>query len=62
MTPELGEAIERRLDRLTEALSPWGDDGAYFNFASAPATWRRSSTGRPASGSARSSDGGTRTA
>ncbi len=36
MTPELGQAIERRHDELVAALSPW-DGGAYFNFAERPA-------------------------
>jgi len=33
MTPELGQAIDARLDQLKEDLSPWGADGGYFNFA-----------------------------
>jgi FAD/FMN-containing dehydrogenase len=33
MTPELGEAIEGHLDRLTEAMGPWAAEGGYFNFA-----------------------------
>jgi hypothetical protein len=33
MTPELGEAINAHLDRLTEAMDPWAVDGGYFNFA-----------------------------
>ncbi len=33
MTPELGQAINGRLDQLKEDLSPWGADGGYFNFA-----------------------------
>jgi hypothetical protein len=36
MTPELGEAIEDRLDRLDEAMAPWAADGGYFNFAERP--------------------------
>jgi FAD/FMN-containing dehydrogenase len=36
MTPELGEAIPRRLDALHEAMRPWGA-GVYFNFAERPA-------------------------
>lgn len=36
MTPELGQAIDGRLDQLKEELSPWGADGGYFNFAERP--------------------------
>jgi FAD binding domain len=36
MTPELGVAIEDRLDRLDEALEPWAAAGGYFNFAERP--------------------------
>jgi hypothetical protein len=36
MTPELGTAIEERLDRLDEAMAPWAADGGYFNFAERP--------------------------
>lgn len=36
MTPELGQAINGRLDQLKEDLSPWGADGGYFNFAERP--------------------------
>jgi hypothetical protein len=36
MTPELGEAIGVRLDRLHEAMAPWTADGGYFNFAERP--------------------------
>ena len=36
MTPELGQAINDRLDQLKEDLSPWGADGGYFNFAERP--------------------------
>jgi hypothetical protein len=36
MTPELGQAINDRLDQLKEELSPWGADGGYFNFAERP--------------------------
>jgi len=35
MTPELGEAIVQRLDRLEEAMGPWSV-GAYFNFKDRP--------------------------
>jgi FAD binding domain len=33
MTPDLGLAIDDRLDRLHQALEPWAADGGYFNFA-----------------------------
>ncbi len=33
MTPELGQAIEGRLDALHEAMAPWAAGGGYFNFA-----------------------------
>jgi hypothetical protein len=36
MTPELGQAIEGRLDQLDEAMDPWAADGGYFNFAERP--------------------------
>jgi len=36
MTPELGEAIEERLDRFDDAMRPWAADGGYFNFAERP--------------------------
>jgi hypothetical protein len=36
MTPELGAAIEDRLDRLDEAIEPWAAAGGYFNFAERP--------------------------
>lgn len=36
MTPELGQAIEDRLDRLHAAMQPWAADGGYFNFAERP--------------------------
>jgi hypothetical protein len=32
MTPELAEAIPAQLTKIDEAMSPWGADGAYFNF------------------------------
>jgi hypothetical protein len=53
MTPELGVAIEDRLDQLDEALDPWAAAGGYFNFASAPATPTRSFPPRSARGSSR---------
>jgi hypothetical protein len=36
MTPELGEAIVKRLDELVEAMAEWGGGGAYFNFYERP--------------------------
>jgi FAD/FMN-containing dehydrogenase len=36
MTPELGEAIEGRLDRFDDAMRAWAAKGAYFNFAERP--------------------------
>jgi hypothetical protein len=36
MTPELGQAIERHLDRFEETMAPWRADGGYFNFAERP--------------------------
>lgn len=36
MTPELGQAIEGRLDRFDEAMAPWVAEGGYFNFAERP--------------------------
>jgi hypothetical protein len=36
MTPELGAAIEDRLNRLDEAMDPWAAEGGYFNFAERP--------------------------
>jgi hypothetical protein len=36
MTPELGEAIPAYLDKIGEAMRPFGADGGYFNFAEAP--------------------------
>ena len=36
MTPELGQAIEGRLDQLKDDLSPWAANGGYFNFAERP--------------------------
>ncbi len=36
MTPELGEAIERHLDLLGEAMEPWAAEGGYYNFAERP--------------------------
>ena len=36
MTPELGEAIDVRLDLLNETMAPWAGEGGYFNFAERP--------------------------
>lgn len=36
MTPELGQAIEGRLDSFDEAMEPWMAEGGYFNFAERP--------------------------
>ena len=36
MTPELDEAIPAHLDRIEEAMAPWGADGGYFNFSDRP--------------------------
>ena len=36
MTPELGEAIDRHIDRLAEQMKPWMTEGGYFNFAERP--------------------------
>jgi hypothetical protein len=33
MTPELGEAIDGRLDHLAAVMAPWTAEGGYFNFA-----------------------------
>ncbi len=36
MTPELGQAIEAKLDSFDSAMEPWAGDGGYFNFAERP--------------------------
>ena len=36
MTPELKDAIPAHLDRIEEAMAPWGTDGGYFNFSDRP--------------------------
>lgn len=36
MTPELGQAIEGKLDSFDEVMAPWVADGGYFNFAERP--------------------------
>jgi FAD/FMN-containing dehydrogenase len=36
MTPELGEAIPRHLQRIEQAMQPWRASGAYFNFTERP--------------------------
>jgi hypothetical protein len=40
MTPELGQAIELRLDALLDALAPWRSTRSYFNFAERPTDGR----------------------
>jgi hypothetical protein len=36
MGPEMSEAVAGGLDRMHEAMEPWGADGGYFNFADRP--------------------------
>lgn len=36
MSPEMGEAVGAGLDRMHEAMEPWGAEGGYFNFADRP--------------------------
>jgi FAD/FMN-containing dehydrogenase len=36
MGPEMAEAVSAGLDRMHEAMEPWGADGGYFNFADRP--------------------------
>ena len=36
MTPELGEAIPRHLEKIGETMRPHAADGGYFNFTEAP--------------------------
>ncbi len=36
MTPELGEAIPRHIERLEQAMRPWAAEGSYFNFTEGP--------------------------
>jgi hypothetical protein len=36
MTPELGEAIPRHIERLERAMQPWATAGSYFNFTERP--------------------------
>lgn len=36
MGPEMAEAVSAGLDRMHEAMDPWGVDGGYFNFADRP--------------------------
>jgi FAD/FMN-containing dehydrogenase len=36
MTPEMGEAINGRLDAIYAALEPWSTNTSYFNFADRP--------------------------
>lgn len=36
MSPQIGEAIQGHLDKLTDAMRPWTAAGGYFNFAERP--------------------------
>ena len=36
MSPEMGEAINRQIDTVCEALEPWSTGSRYFNFADRP--------------------------
>jgi FAD/FMN-containing dehydrogenase len=36
MTPELGEAIPRHLERIEQAMAPWTASGSYYNFTERP--------------------------
>jgi hypothetical protein len=36
MSPEMGQAIDSHLDRVTESMQPWAAEGGYFNFAERP--------------------------
>jgi FAD/FMN-containing dehydrogenase len=36
MTPELGEAIPRHLERIEQAMEPWAATGSYYNFTERP--------------------------
>jgi FAD/FMN-containing dehydrogenase len=36
MSPEMGEAVSAGLDRMHEAMEPWGAEGGYFNFSDRP--------------------------
>jgi hypothetical protein len=36
MSPELGEAIPRHIERIGETMKPFGAEGSYFNFTEAP--------------------------
>jgi FAD/FMN-containing dehydrogenase len=36
MSPEMGEAINQRLDAVCKALEPWSTGSCYFNFADRP--------------------------
>jgi hypothetical protein len=37
MSPEMGEAVNRHIDVVCEAVRPWSTGGCYFNFADRPA-------------------------
>jgi FAD/FMN-containing dehydrogenase len=36
MTPELGEAIPRHLEKIEQTMQPWAGDGSYYNFTERP--------------------------
>ena len=36
MTPEMGQAINERIDAICESLKPWSTGSCYFNFADRP--------------------------
>jgi hypothetical protein len=36
MSPQMGEAVSAGLDRMHEAMEPWGAEGGYFNFSDRP--------------------------
>jgi FAD binding domain-containing protein len=36
MTPELGEAIPRHLEKIEETMQPWAGEGSYYNFTERP--------------------------
>ncbi len=38
MSPEMGEAINERIDAICAALEPWSTGSCYFNFADRPPT------------------------
>lgn len=36
MTPELGEAIPRHLEKIEQTMQPWAGEGSYYNFTERP--------------------------